>query len=101
MSQLSYDKVTSRLVRTEEINYGILYGNEKIVFIKVGANGSIRGYQDKYLKMAYRIHERLGATVICASNPDTETSQTAADRAMIEKVAAAGNFSDYERRSRS
>jgi alpha/beta superfamily hydrolase len=46
--------------------------------------------------MAYRIHERLGATVICASNPDTETSQTAADRAMIEKVAAAGNFSDYE-----
>ena len=96
MSQLSYDKTSSKTVFGEKISYGIVYGNEKIVFIKVGADGSIRGYQDKYLKMAYRIHERLGATVICASNPDTEISQTAADRAMIEKVAAAGNFSDYE-----
>ena len=95
MPQLSYDKVTSRPVRTEEINYGILYGNEKIVFIKVGADGSIRGYQDKYLKMAHRIHERLGATVICASNPEIEyDAQVAADKAMISEIATARGFDD-------
>ena len=80
MPQLSYDKVTSRSVKTEKINYGIIHGNEKIVFVKVGADGSIRGYQDKYLKMAHRVHERLGATVICASNPYIEHGHLEADQ---------------------
>lgn len=96
MSQLSYDKITSRTVRTEEINYGIIYGNDKIVFIKVGADGSIRGYQDKYLKMAHSVHDRLGATVICASNPYIEHGHLEADRAMISKVVADCGFADYK-----
>ena len=53
----------------EKFNYHFVFGNEKIVFIKAGAGGSERGYEDKYIKMAERIHERTGATVICASNP--------------------------------
>ena len=53
----------------EKINYHFVFGNEKIVFIKAGAGGSERGYEDKYIKMAERIHERIGATVITASNP--------------------------------
>ena len=96
MSQLSYDKTISRSDIGEKIHYGILYGNEKIVFIKVGADGSIRGYQDKYLKMAHRVHDRLGATVICASNPYIEHGHLDADQAMISKVAAECGFSDYE-----
>ena len=98
MPQLSYDKVTSRSVKTEKINYGIIHGNEKIVFVKVGADGSIRGYQYKYLKMAHRVHDRLGATVICASNPcDVEyEDQLVADQAIISKVATDCGFVDYE-----
>ena len=98
MSQLSYDKTTSTTVAGEKIHYGILYGNEKIVFIKVGADGSIRGYRDKYLKMAHRVHDRLGATVICASNPcDVEyEDQLVADQAIISKVATDCDFADYE-----
>ena len=53
----------------EKFNYHFVLGNEKIVFIKAGAGGSERGYEDKYIKMADRIHERIGATVITASNP--------------------------------
>lgn len=97
MSQLSYDKTDIQILDGRKINYGILCGNEKVVFIKTGADGSIRGYQDKYLKMAYRIHERLGATVICASNPEVEYNvQVVADKAMISKVAADCHFADYE-----
>ena len=59
MTTLNYDKVDD-----EKIKYGILFGNEKIVFIKVGADGNIRGYQDKYLKMAHRVHARIGDTFI-------------------------------------
>ena len=98
MPQLSYDKTTSTTVAGEKIHYGILYGNANFVFIKVGADGSIRGYQYKYLKMAHRVHDRLGATVICASNPcDVEyEDQLAADQAMISKVATDCDFADYE-----
>ena len=96
MLRLSYDKVISKTVSSEKICYGILYGNEKIVFIKVGADGSIRGYQDKYLKMAHRVHERLGATVICASNPYIEHGHLEADQEMISEVAADCGFEDYK-----
>ena len=97
MSQLYYDKHSSKTVNGENISYGIVYGNEKIVFIKTGAGGNIRGYQDKYLKIARRIHQRLGATVICASNPDAAyAAQAAADKAMISEVAAERGFGDYE-----
>ena len=97
MSRLNYDKRTTKTVSGEKISYGIVYGNEKLVFIKTGVDGNIRGYQDKYLKMAQRVHERLGATVICASNPEVEyNAQVIADKAMISRIAADCAFSDYE-----
>lgn len=79
------------------VKYGLLRGNEIIVFIKAGAGGSIPGYRGKYLLMACRIRERLGATVICASNPDCE-HQTDEDEMTIRKVADDAGFSDYELR---
>lgn len=95
MSQLGYDKTICKTISGKAIHYGILYGNAKIVFIKVGADGSIRGYRDKYLKMAHRVHERLDATVICASNPYIEYGNLEADHEMISEVAADCGFSDY------
>jgi alpha/beta superfamily hydrolase len=93
----SYDKTINKTLSGEKLRYGLLYGNEKIVFIKVGAGGSIRGYQDKHLQMAHRAHERLGATVICASNPDVDyATQVVADKTMISKVAAERGFAEYE-----
>jgi hypothetical protein len=62
------------VIKKEEIEYGIVRGNENIVFIKSGAGGSYRGYDDKYLKMAITLHERDGSTVVCASNPSDELS---------------------------
>ncbi len=51
------------------IDYGIIEGNNNILFIKVGQNGSIYGYDNKYLKIANNINKKYGYTVICASNP--------------------------------
>ena len=93
---LNYDKVINKTVDDETIEYGILYGNEKIVFIKVGADGNIRGYKDKYLKMAYRIHKRLGSTVVCASNPWIEEGHIDADKSVICETATEKSFSEYE-----
>lgn len=66
---MNFDRILSKTVDYEKIKYGILFGNEKIVFIKVGAFGKIDGHKDKYIRMAHRIHDRIGATVICSSNP--------------------------------
>lgn len=65
---MEFDKIIHKTLDEESVDYGFMFGNNKIVFIKVGAGGGIPGYQDKYLRMAHRVHERLGATVICASN---------------------------------
>ena len=73
---MNYDRILSKTVDYEKIQYGILY-----------ANGKIRGYQDKYLRMARRVHERIGATVICASNSDLDGRvQLKIDKALINKV---------------
>ena len=71
---MEFDKVIKRICGDYEFTYGIIFGNEKIVFIKAGAGGDYRGYRDKYLKMAIRAHKRMGATVICASNPINSVS---------------------------
>ena len=62
------------VIKKEEIEYGIVRGNENIVFLKAGAGGSFRGYGDKYLKMAIALHKKDGSTVVCASNPSDELS---------------------------
>lgn len=66
-----FSYIDTKDIGDENIEYEIVFGNEKIVFIKSGAGGGVRGYENKYLRMAKRIHERMGATVIRASNPDT------------------------------
>ncbi len=65
---MRFDKIIHKTFEEDTVDYGFIFGNNKFVFIKVGAGGSILGYQDKYLRMAHRVHERLGATVICSSN---------------------------------
>lgn len=97
MKKSGYDRTLHITIDNEIIKYGILYGNEKIVFIKSGADGNFRGEQDKYLRMAYRVHHRIGATVICASNPDiNERKHLKADKAFIRKVIGERGFEKYE-----
>ena len=51
------------------IDYGIIKGDSTILFIKAGQDGSMYGYDNKYLKIAKNINKKYGATVICSSNP--------------------------------
>ena len=85
--------IDTQCVDGEEVEYEIIFGNEKIVFIKAGAGGSVRGYDNKYLKMARRIHERIGATVICASNPDVPHEEL--DEQEIRWVASERGFETF------
>ena len=52
-----------------EVEYGYILGSSKILYIKAGMGGSYIGYENKYLKIAHRINEKYGFSVICVSNP--------------------------------
>ena len=70
MQELKFDKeIHSKFEDIAIIDYGIVEGNNIIVFIKAGQNGSLYGYQNKYIKMAKRINKKYGCSVICSSNP--------------------------------
>ena len=73
------------LLHTESgIDVGVIKGNGSIVFIKVGLGGDCRGFEEKYLRMAHRLHTRSGCSVLVASNPHDGQSHVTADRAIIE-----------------
>ena len=91
---MTFDKAICKTIGKEKIEYGFIKGNEKIVFIKSGAYGSIEGSGNKYLKMAHKLHERLGATVICASNPEVEHKHL--DEKAIRSIASQLKFPTFE-----
>ena len=70
MQELKFDKeIHSKFEDIAIVDYGIVEGNNIIVFIKTGQNGSLYGYQNKYVKMAKRLNKKYGCSVICSSNP--------------------------------
>lgn len=85
--------IDTKYVDGEKVEYEIIFGNENIVFIKTGAGGNVRGYKNKYLQMARRVYERIGATVICASNPDV--SHVNFDEEEIRWVASERGFESF------
>ncbi len=62
-------KLFNRVFYASVIQYGIIKGNNKILFIKPGKNGSLIGYNEKYYKLAKYINKKYGFTVICSNNP--------------------------------
>ena len=79
-----------------QVEYGIIRGNNKIVFIKSGAGGDYRGYDDKYLKMARRINMRSGFTVITSSNPGTKDLTYEIDKFVLDKYVSDNGLKDVE-----
>ena len=60
-----YDKI----VENNNIVYGMINGNEKLLFIKVGNGGNIYGYENRYFGISRQIHDAYGCSVLVASNP--------------------------------
>ena len=94
---MGFDKTFTQISSDGKSNdYGIIYGSETVFFVKCGRGGSFRGRDDKYAKMAIRLHRARGCTVICASNPlDCETSYDL-DKAVIEAYVAEKGTPDFE-----
>lgn len=95
MLDLKFDKeIHSKFEDIAIIDYGIVEGDNIIIFIKPGQNGSLYGYQNKYIKMARRLNEKYGCSVICSSNPFDGNNPL--DNAMEVIDDYAKKFDDYK-----
>lgn len=95
-----YDSFTSVFCREfygKKIEYGIIKGNNKILFIKPGQDGILTGYNDKYYNLAKYVNEKYGYTVVCSNNPYEAPYNPLDDMSIvIEEYARNMKFKDYE-----
>ena len=70
-----------------KIGYGLIHGNDRIVIIKAGAGGSYTGFEEKYLRIAHRLREAHGCTVLCLSNYANDSFERG-DAAVIRELIA-------------
>ena len=87
MACTDFDRKFEYTVDGVSVRYGVKYGDNRIVFVKVGLGGDIPGYEGKYLVMAEHLRAKYGCSVICASNPEGIKEQTDLDRRAIADVA--------------
>lgn len=87
----------------EVIEYGIISGNNTIIFAKSGQDGSIYGYKNKYLNLAINLNKKYGVSVICSSNPFIKLSNSSMglnpldhDIKIIDEYAKESEFVDYQ-----
>lgn len=81
---------TERTVVKEDgltTEYGLMHGNDRIVIIKAGAGGSYTGFEEKYLRIARRLHDAYGCTVLCLSNHANDSFERG-DAAVIRELIA-------------
>ena len=89
---MNYDLI----LQNDNVDYGITPGGNKIVFIKVGLGGDFIGYESKYLKIALRLKERYGCSVIVSSNPNDEKKHIGTDKKIIEDFIKDNRISSPE-----
>ena len=63
------------IITAEDMNVGYMPGSNKVLFIKTGQGGSIYGYENKYLDLAFEVNEKYGLSVfVSATTIDTKES---------------------------
>lgn len=94
---MNYDEILKKEFRDIAIiEYGIIKGNSTIVFIKAGQDGSIYGYENKYLTIAKKLNEKYGYTVISSSNPFDGNNPLDHDMNVVKEYCVNNNIEDYK-----
>lgn len=74
--------------------YGIIRGNETIVFIKPGLGGSIYGYENKYFRISEKLNDTFNCTVIVSPNDKEVDFDT--EMEFIKEYVTHNNLADYQ-----
>ena len=93
---MDFDKIIEKDFNGIKMSYAYIYGNEKILLIKVGQDGTLRGKNDKYIKIGNRLKERYGISVIVASNHFTGSDNLGFDIKTVKDYIEEQRFLSYE-----
>lgn len=91
-----FDEINSVKQGKDYITYGIMHGDNTILFIKIGYHGSIYGYKHKYVKMAKKINKNHKCTVIVSSNPNGYSDFFEGEINSIKAYAYYHHFDKYQ-----
>lgn len=92
---IQYNKVMYELVIGKNNHtYGIIRGNETIVFIKPGLGGSIYGYENKYFRISEKLNDTFNCTVIVSPNEKKVNFDT--EMEFIKEYVTHNNLADYQ-----
>lgn len=91
-----FDRTKSMTENDKEIEYGIIDGNNTIVFIKAGMEGSCYGYENKYVRIGRLLNEKHGCSIISSSNPLGYQTDFAAEMSFVRDYAEIRKFEDYQ-----
>lgn len=91
-----FDEINIVKQGNAEITYGIIHGNNTIVFIKAGMNGTYYGYKNKYLRIAKQLNRKHGCTVITASNPNGYQDDFESEMKSLKTYAYYHKWQDYQ-----
>ena len=94
--EMNFDELYRIGSENDCIEYGCVVGSNRIVYIKVGMSGSYIGYEEKYLKMACRLNDNYGCSVICVSNPLPHGRSVALDQIIIRDFVKRHNILNPE-----
>ena len=87
--------IFSKTIDNEEVIYGIIEAKNTVLFIKAGQDGSMYGYQNKYLTIANNINKNYGYTVICSSNPLRKSNPIEQAIKVIEDYCTQKEFASF------
>lgn len=93
---MKYEETIFLKQNNTEIEYGLIHGDNTIIFIKPGTGGNCYGYNNKYLKVAKILHENHGCSVIAGSNPFGYQNDMAMEINIIRDYAKAHGLKEYQ-----
>lgn len=91
-----FDKTLTLSQAEKEIEYGIIDGNNTIVFIKTGLEGRCYGFGNKYVRIGRALNKKHGCSIISSSNPLGYETDFAAEMEFVRDYARNQNLDSYQ-----
>lgn len=76
----------TQIIEDNSMKIGYIPGSQDVLFIKCGQGGSIYGYENKYLNLAWSINKKYGYTVISSEIIDESKEFFSKEMEMIKTL---------------
>lgn len=97
VAKYKFDCFFSNIFHGRILQYGIFKGNDTIILIKPGQDGSLIGYKNKYYNLATYLNSKYGYTIVCCNNPYDRKYNSLEDAVnVIEEYVKEMNFEEYK-----